>query len=148
MIQKVTRRGDELVLVFNPAMIEQLAPLVEEGMSFDISAEGPKIILTPLIDPERQRRFEAALASTNARYGDALRRLGMGTVDHGNMLLLDKSILELLGLEEDGEVQLAIRDGALIITPVDPKTTNDARFQAALEQFMTTRAGLLNKLSQ
>lgn len=42
-----------------------------------------------------------------------LRKIG-----NSNALILDKPILELLGLQEGAQVQLTIQDGSLIISPV------------------------------
>jgi antitoxin component of MazEF toxin-antitoxin module len=38
-------------------------------------------------------------------------------VGNSNALILDRPIMELMGLEEDGEVQLTVHEGSLIITP-------------------------------
>ncbi len=39
------------------------------------------------------------------------------TVGKSNALILDKAIMELVGLEENGEVQLTVHSGSIIITP-------------------------------
>jgi antitoxin component of MazEF toxin-antitoxin module len=44
-----------------------------------------------------------------------LRKVGNSTA-----LILDKAIMELIGLEENGDVQLAVSNGSLILTPVQP----------------------------
>ena len=54
---------------------------------------------------------------TEAEMIKQLRKVG-----NSNALILDKPILELLGLEEDGQVQLTIQDGHLIVTPAFPKS--------------------------
>lgn len=38
-------------------------------------------------------------------------------VGNGNALFLDKAILELVGLEEGGEVQLTVHEGSIVIAP-------------------------------
>lgn len=68
-------------------------------------------------------------------------------VGNSNALLLDKPILELLGLQEGGQVNLIVTNGSLVVTPValsaDPK-----KFQKCLDQVVRTRRKLLEKLSQ
>ena len=68
-------------------------------------------------------------------------------VGNSNALLLDKPILELLGLQEGGQVKLTVSDGSLIVTPVS-LTADPEKFQKSLDQVMRTRRKLLEKLAQ
>jgi len=54
-------------------------------------------------------------------------------VGNSNALIFDKPILELLGLEEDGQVQLTIQDGHLIVAPVSPKVVKSENMTEQLE---------------
>ena len=72
-----------------------------------------------------------------------LRRVG-----NSNALILDKPILELLGLEENGEVQLTIQDGSLIVTPTNPRRVDPDVFQASLDEVMRRRAAALRRLAE
>ena len=63
-------------------------------------------------------------------------------------MILDKPILELLGLEEDGKVQLTIQDGHLIVTPAYPKLVDDEALQEKLEYVLKKRHGVLKRLAQ
>ncbi|HUS92018.1 MAG TPA: hypothetical protein VM695_09210 [Phycisphaerae bacterium] len=69
-------------------------------------------------------------------------------VGNGSALLLDKAIMELIGLEEHGQVQLTVRDGSLIVTPVNPQPVDEKRFQEALDRVMAERSEVLRRLAQ
>ena len=69
-------------------------------------------------------------------------------VGEHNALVLNKAILELLGLEEEGEVQLTISNGSLIVTPVHPRPVDQDRFEACLERVVTDRRDVLERLAK
>ena len=69
-------------------------------------------------------------------------------VGNSNALLLDKPILQLLGLREGGEVQLTVEGGSLIVTPADPCPVARDRFEACLERVVADRREALRKLAQ
>ena len=69
-------------------------------------------------------------------------------VGNSNALLLDKPILELLGLKEGGQVKLTVTNGSLVVTPVFPPTVDDEKFQKCLDQVIRTRRKLLERLSK
>lgn len=69
-------------------------------------------------------------------------------VGNGNALFLDKAILELLGLEEGGEVQLTLHAGSILITPTNPKPIDKERFEAALERVVLERREVLRRLAE
>jgi antitoxin component of MazEF toxin-antitoxin module len=68
-------------------------------------------------------------------------------VGNSNALLIDNAVLELLGLEENGEVQLVVTNGALIMTPVCPRVVDQSRFQEALDRVVDERREVLKRLS-
>jgi antitoxin component of MazEF toxin-antitoxin module len=69
-------------------------------------------------------------------------------VGNGNALFLDKAILELVGLEEGGEVQLTVRNGSIIIAPVRPKLIDKKKFEASLDRVVTKRREVLRRLAE
>lgn len=69
-------------------------------------------------------------------------------VGNSNALLLDKPILELLGVEENGEVQLIVTNGSLIVTPVRPRIVDQSKFQQALDRVVEERREVLKRLAQ
>jgi antitoxin component of MazEF toxin-antitoxin module len=69
-------------------------------------------------------------------------------VGNSNALILDKPILELLGLEEDGQVQLTIQDGNLIVTPTHPRRLDAENLQKKLDYVVKKRRQVLKRLAQ
>ena len=69
-------------------------------------------------------------------------------VGNSNALILDKPILELLGLEEDGRVQLTIQDGNLIVTPTHPRRLDAENLQKNLDYVVKKRRQVLKRLAQ
>lgn len=69
-------------------------------------------------------------------------------VGNGNALFLDKAILDLVGLDQGGEIQLTVHNGSIIITPVNPRLVSKEQFEAALERVVTERHEVLERLAQ
>jgi antitoxin component of MazEF toxin-antitoxin module len=69
-------------------------------------------------------------------------------VGNSNALLLDKTLMDLVGLEENAEVQVRVQSGSLIITPVNPRQVTPAQFEAALSRVVTRRRSALKRLAQ
>lgn len=69
-------------------------------------------------------------------------------VGNSNALILDKPILELLGLEEGGQVQLTIQDGNLIVTPTYPKRLDAENLRERLDYVVKKRRQALKRLAQ
>ena len=69
-------------------------------------------------------------------------------VGNSNALILDKPILELLGLEENGQVQLTIQDGNLIVTPTHPKLVKSEDMNETLEYVIKKRKDILRRLAR
>ena len=69
-------------------------------------------------------------------------------VGNGNALFLDKTLLELVGLEEGSDVQVTVHEGAIIITPVNPRPVQQEAFDAALESVLSIRSEVLRRLAK
>ncbi|HPF70321.1 MAG TPA: hypothetical protein PLQ13_06610 [Candidatus Krumholzibacteria bacterium] len=69
-------------------------------------------------------------------------------VGNSNALILDKPILDLLGLQEGGQVQLTIQDGVLIVAPTHPQLLDADDVGAALDAVVARRREVLRKLAQ
>jgi len=69
-------------------------------------------------------------------------------VGNSNALILDKPILELLGLDEDGQVQLTIQDGSLIVTPAWPHPVSAETVREKLDYVIRKRKAVLRRLAQ
>ena len=73
MIKTLTRHGNSYALVIDKAILELLRITPETPL--EITTDGQTLTIAPVRDPQRLRRFEAALRKTNRRYGRALRKL-------------------------------------------------------------------------
>ena len=73
MIKNLTRHGNSLALVIDRAVLDLLN--IGADTPLDISTDGQVLIVAPVRDSQRKKRFEKALKSTNRRYGKALKRL-------------------------------------------------------------------------
>lgn len=69
-------------------------------------------------------------------------------VGNSHALILDRAIMELVGLRDGGEVQLTIQDGSIIITPTQPESVDQDRFEAALNRVVEERRDVLRRLAQ
>jgi len=73
MVKTLTRHGNSLALVIDKAVLELLK--IDGDTPLDISTDGQALVITPVRDAKRRRKFQAALTSANRRYGRALARL-------------------------------------------------------------------------
>jgi antitoxin MazE len=73
MIKRLSKHGNSLALVIDRAILDLLD--IDEDTALEMSTDGEALVVAPVRDKKRQKRFEQALASTNKRYGKALRRL-------------------------------------------------------------------------
>jgi len=73
MIKNLTKHGNSLALVIDRAVLDLLK--IDVDTPLDISTDGQVLIVTPVRDAERQKKFKKALETTNRRYGKALKKL-------------------------------------------------------------------------
>ena len=78
MIQKLSRHGDDLALVFNREMLASFG--IDEETPLQVSVTGTTVNVTPQLaddatSADRKARFERALESTLTRYEKTLRKL-------------------------------------------------------------------------
>jgi antitoxin MazE len=73
MIKKLSKHGNSLALVIDRPILELLK--IDEDTPLDISTDGQSLIVSPVQDEKRRRKFEAALADTNKRFAKTLRKL-------------------------------------------------------------------------
>lgn len=69
-------------------------------------------------------------------------------VGNSSALILDRALLELVGLRKGSLVQLTVQNGTILITPTDPERIDPARFEAALEKVSADRREALRRLSE
>ncbi len=68
-------------------------------------------------------------------------------VGKNHALLLDRTLMGLIGLEENALVQLTVHHGSLLVTPVSPTVATPEQFDAAMEYVMKKRASALKRLA-
>jgi len=73
MIKKLAKHGNSLALVIDRSILELLG--IDENTSLKISTDGESLVVAPVRNARRRKRFDEALASTNERFGKALKRL-------------------------------------------------------------------------
>ncbi|MBI3863441.1 MAG: AbrB/MazE/SpoVT family DNA-binding domain-containing protein [Planctomycetia bacterium] len=71
-----------------------------------------------------------------------LRKVGNSTA-----LLLDKPILELLGIHEGDAVNLTVTNGSLVVTPLNPRAISDAEFNESLDRVINDWGDVLKRLA-
>ena len=73
MIKKLTRHGNSLALVMDRGVLNILN--IDAETPLDISTDGEVLIISPVRDEKRRKKFEDAVAETNRKYGRALKKL-------------------------------------------------------------------------
>ena len=69
MIKNLTKHGNSLALVIDRAVLDLLK--IDADTPLDIFTDGQVLIVSPVRDAERQKKFKKALETTNRRYGKA-----------------------------------------------------------------------------
>jgi len=73
LIKKLTRHGNSLALVMDRGVLNILN--IDAETPLDISTDGEVLIISPVRDEKRRKKFEDAVAETNRKYGRALKKL-------------------------------------------------------------------------
>ncbi|MBI4964524.1 MAG: AbrB/MazE/SpoVT family DNA-binding domain-containing protein [Desulfomonile tiedjei] len=73
MIKKLTKHGNSLALIIDRPVLELLK--IDSDTPLEISTDGQVLLISPVRDEERQRKFRKALGTANRKYGRMLQRL-------------------------------------------------------------------------
>jgi antitoxin component of MazEF toxin-antitoxin module len=73
MIKKLSKHGNSLALVIDRPILELLK--IDEDTALTIATDGQALIVSPVSDAKRRKKFEAALTDTNERFAKTLRKL-------------------------------------------------------------------------
>lgn len=73
MVKTLTKHGNSLALVIDKAILELLK--VDADTPLEITTDGNALIISPVRDKKRHKKFTNSLDSVNKRYGRALKRL-------------------------------------------------------------------------
>jgi antitoxin component of MazEF toxin-antitoxin module len=73
MVKRLTKHGNSLALVIDRGILDLLEINPETPLS--VTTDGKCLIVSPVRDAARQKRFHAALEEGHRRYGKMLKRL-------------------------------------------------------------------------
>jgi len=73
MVKRLTKHGNSLALVIDRGVLDLLDIGVDTPL--DITTDGKCLVVSPVRDAARQKKFRAALEEGTRRYGKALKRL-------------------------------------------------------------------------
>jgi len=74
MKKKLSRSGNSVALVLDKPLLEQLG--LEENAEVELSTNGDVLVVTPVRDVARQRRFRKSAEKITEKYAGLFRRLG------------------------------------------------------------------------
>jgi antitoxin component of MazEF toxin-antitoxin module len=74
MIKRLTSHGNSVALVIDKAILELLKMAADTTV--ELTTDGRNLIVSPVREAGREKRFKAALAKVNQRHGKTLKRLG------------------------------------------------------------------------
>lgn len=73
MRKKLTRTGNSVALVLDKGLLEQLG--LEENAEVELSTNGEVLVVTPIRDAVRERRFRRSAEKVTEKYAGLFRRL-------------------------------------------------------------------------
>jgi antitoxin component of MazEF toxin-antitoxin module len=73
MIKTLTKHGNSYALVIDKPILDLIHATPETA--FEVTSDGRSLILTPIPDPEKEKKFEDAVAMVHKRFGEDLKRL-------------------------------------------------------------------------
>jgi antitoxin MazE len=73
MVKRLAKHGNSLALVIDRGVLDLLD--IDGDTPLSVTTDGKCLIVTPVREPQREKRFRAALAEGNRRYGRMLKRL-------------------------------------------------------------------------
>jgi len=73
MIKRLTRHGNSMALIIERSVLDLLR--IDNDTPLEVSTDGNVLVISPVRDARKRKRFEQALDRVNRRYGRALKRL-------------------------------------------------------------------------
>lgn len=73
MTKKLTKHGNSVAVVIDQPILEMMG--LEAGSEVDFSTDGKVLIMSPVDNPKRRRKFEAALEKIDKKYDKLFKRL-------------------------------------------------------------------------
>lgn len=73
MVKRLTKHGNSLALVIDRGVLDLLN--IDADTPLNIRTDGNRLIVTPIHDEARQKKFRAALERVDRRYSRAFKKL-------------------------------------------------------------------------
>lgn len=73
MVKKLTKHGNSHALIIERPIMHLLK--IDAETPLEVSTDGTVLIVTPVRDEKRQKKFKDALQKTNKKYGGMLKNL-------------------------------------------------------------------------
>jgi len=73
MIKNLTKHGNSFALVIDKPILELIRANAETP--FEIISDGRSLVLTPVRDPEEEKKFDDAVEMIHTRFGNAMKKL-------------------------------------------------------------------------
>ncbi len=73
MIKTLTKHGNSYALVIDKPILELIQATADTP--FEIISDGRSLVLTPVRDPEDEKKFDDAVAMIHKRFGNAMKKL-------------------------------------------------------------------------
>jgi len=73
MIKKMVTHGNSAALIIDKPILEILK--IDMDTPLEVSTDGKNLIISPVQDAKREKRFRAALQKVNKKHGKTLKKL-------------------------------------------------------------------------
>jgi len=73
MIKKMVTHGNSAALIIDKPILEMLK--IDMDTLLEISTDGTNLIISPVRDKKREKKFRAALEKVNKKHGKTLKKL-------------------------------------------------------------------------
>jgi antitoxin MazE len=73
MIKKMVSHGNSAALIIDKPILEILK--IDMGTPLEVSTDGKNLIISPVQDAKREKRFHTALQKVNKKHGKTLKKL-------------------------------------------------------------------------
>ena len=73
MIKKMVSHGNSAALIIDKPILQLLK--INENTPLELTTDGRNLIISPIEDEKRERKFKSALERVNKKHGKTLKRL-------------------------------------------------------------------------
>jgi antitoxin component of MazEF toxin-antitoxin module len=69
-------------------------------------------------------------------------------VGNSNAVILDRPMMDMVGLEEGASLQITVSGGSIILTPVTPRQVDAEEIERQLDRVVGERGAVLRELAK